>query len=95
METIMRMPIDRRPLLATVAAAGSGGAISDGAAAEGAQNSAGVARPKTIAPSGATDSHIHITTAVSPSLRTRRCARRTPASKNTAGCNNDWQQAAW
>ena len=56
----MRMPIDRRPLLATVAAAGSGGAISDGAAAEGAQNSAGVARPKTTAPSGATDSHVHI-----------------------------------
>ncbi|WP_158818082.1 amidohydrolase family protein [Methylocapsa sp. S129] len=56
----MQAEVDRRTLLksAALAAAGSGGAGA--AAAQSAQNSAGAERPKTTAPAGATDSHIHI-----------------------------------
>jgi D-galactarolactone isomerase len=60
MEKIMQAELDRRTLLksAAMAAAGSGGAGA--AAAEGVQHSAGTERPKTPAPAGATDSHIHV-----------------------------------
>lgn len=55
----MQVEVDRRTLLksAALAAAGSSGA---GAAAQGSLNSSGAERPKTTAPIGATDSHIHI-----------------------------------
>ena len=55
----MQAEVDRRTLLksAALAAAGSSGA---GAAAQGSLNSSGAERPKTTAPIGATDSHIHI-----------------------------------
>jgi predicted TIM-barrel fold metal-dependent hydrolase len=63
MENLMQMQIGRRTIFegATMAAAGSGAAASvAGAPAQEAQNSAGVERPKTSAPAGATDAHIHI-----------------------------------
>jgi D-galactarolactone isomerase len=55
----MQTQIDRRTLLATLAVGGAG-AGSLGAAAENAMNSAGTEPPKTLAPPGATDTHIHI-----------------------------------
>ena len=54
----MQLEIDRRTLLAMAAAGGAGAASLGGATA--AQNSAGTEPPMTIAPPGATDTHIHV-----------------------------------
>jgi D-galactarolactone isomerase len=53
--------IDRRTLIkgVTLAAAGTG-AASTATPAQAAPNSSGVERPKTPAPAGATDAHIHV-----------------------------------
>jgi D-galactarolactone isomerase len=55
----LRTEFDRRTLIkgATLAAAGAG---ASSGAAQAAPNSSGVERPKTPAPAGATDAHIHI-----------------------------------
>jgi D-galactarolactone isomerase len=60
MEKIMQAELDRRTLLKSVAMAAASSGGGGAAAAQGVQHSTGVERPKTPAPVGATDSHIHV-----------------------------------